>query len=86
MTSTKSAKTIRPKKKAPPALTEAEQRELQERANQIRAQRAETQLDLAKLFLEKQQPDIAFRRLKEIVAEFSGTTAATEAKKLIRKR
>ena len=80
MTSTKSAKKVPPKKKAQPELTEAEQRELLERANQIREQRAETQLDLAKLFMEKKKPDIALRRLNEIVAEFSGTAVAVEAK------
>ncbi len=84
MTSTKTEKPLRPKKKAQTELTAEEQRELQERANQIREHRAETQLDLAKLFLEKKKPDIAQRRLNEIMAEFSGTAAATEAKKLIK--
>lgn len=85
MTSTKTEKPLRPKKKAQPELTEDEQRELQERANHIREQRAETQLDLAKLFMEKKKPDIAQRRLTEIMAEFSGTAAAVEAKKLMKK-
>jgi hypothetical protein len=84
MTSTKSSKKIGPKKKSQPELTEEEQRQLLERANQLREQRAETQLDLAKLFLEKKKPDIALRRLEEIVAEFSGSAAATEAKKMIK--
>jgi hypothetical protein len=84
MTSTKSVKSVRPKKKSQPELTEEEQRELLERANQIREQRAQTQLDLAKLFLEKQKPDIALRRLKEIAAEYGGSPAATAAKKLIK--
>ncbi len=85
MTSTKSATKVAPKKKAQPELTKEEQRELQERENQLREQRAEIQLDLAKLFLAKIKPDIAMQRLKEIVAEFSGTAAATEAKQLMKK-
>lgn len=66
-------------------LSEAEQQELLERTNQIREQRAETQLDLANLFLEKKKPDIAVRRLQEIIAGFSGTEAAKNAKALIKK-
>ncbi len=85
MVSTKSTETKRTKKKTQLELTEEEQRELQERANQLQEQRAQIQLDLAKLFLEKKKPDIALRRLKEIVAEFSDTKAATEAKKMIKR-
>ena len=40
---------------------------------------------MAKLFLEKEKPDIALRRLKEIVAEYSGSAAAAEAKSLLKK-
>ena len=85
MTSTKSAKTIGPKKKSQPELTEEEQRELEESANQIRERRAENQLEMAKLFLTKGKPDIALRRLKEMVAEYGGSTASKEAKALIKK-
>ena len=85
MTSTKSQKKIGPKKKSQPELTEEEKRELLERTNQIREQRAENQLELAKLFLENEKIDIALRRLKEIVAEYSGSAAATEAKSLMKK-
>jgi hypothetical protein len=85
MTSTKSAKKVAPKKKAQPELTEAEQQELLEREKQTRERRAENQLELAKLFLAKEKADIARRRLKEVVAEFDGSAAATEAKRLIKK-
>lgn len=85
MTSVKSEKTVGPKKKAKPELTDDEKRQIQQQAEQVKERRAETQLDLARLFLEKEQPDIAMRRLKEIVADYDGTTAATEAKSLIRK-
>ena len=40
---------------------------------------------MAKLFIENEKPNIALRRLKEIVAEFSGSEAATEAKSLMKK-
>jgi len=66
-------------------LTEEEKQEILERANQIREQGAENQLELAKLFLENEKPVIALRRLKEIVAEYSGSMAATEAKSLMKK-
>ena len=85
MTSTKSAKKVGPKKKAQPELTEAERRELLEREKLTRERRAENQLELAKLFLTKEKPDIARRRLKEIVAEYSGSAAAIEAKSLIKR-
>ncbi|MDA1231487.1 MAG: hypothetical protein O2856_11985 [Planctomycetota bacterium] len=85
MTSTKSKKKIGSKKKSQPELTEEEKQELLEQTNQIRDQRAENALELAKLFLENEKPDIALRRLKEIVVEYSGSAAATEAKSLMKK-
>lgn len=85
MTSAITAKKVASKKKAQPELTEDEQREVLEREKQIKERQAETQLELAKLFLEKKKSDIALRRLKEIVAEYSGTAAATEAKILTKK-
>ena len=85
MTAIKSQKTSGSKKKSKPELTEEEKQEILERANQIREQGAENQLELAKLFLDNEKPDIALRRLKEIVAEYSGSKAATEAKFLMKK-
>jgi outer membrane protein assembly factor BamD (BamD/ComL family) len=85
MTSVKSPKTSASKKKSKPELSEEEKQELEERANQIREQQAENQLALAKLFLENKKPDIALRRLKEIVTDYSGSKAATEAKCLVKK-
>ena len=85
MTSIKSQKTSGSKKKSKPELTEEEKQEILEKANQIREQGAENQLELAKLFLENEKPVIALRRLKEIVAEYSGSKAATEAKFLMKK-
>ena len=85
MTSTKSKKKTAPKKKSQPELTEEEKQNLLEQTDHIREQLAENQLELAKLFLENEKPDIALRRLKEIVAEYSGSAAATAAKSLMKK-
>ena len=85
MTSTKSKKKSGSKKKSQPELTEEEKLEHLESAKQIREQRAENELELAKLFLENEKPDIALRRLKEIVAEYSGSAAATKAGSLMKK-
>ncbi len=85
MTSTQSKKKIGSKKKSQPELTEEEKQELLEQTNQIRDQRAENELALARLFLENEKPDIALRRLKEIVLEYSGSAAAKEAKSLMKK-
>jgi len=85
MTSMKSQKKNGSKKKSQPELTEEEKQELLERTNQIREQRAENELELAKLFLENEKPDIALRRLKEIVAEYSGSAATTKARSLMKK-
>ena len=85
MTSIKSQKKTGPKKKSQPELTEEEKRNLQEQTDHIREQLADNQLELAKLFVENKKSDIAIRRLKEIVAEYSESAAATEAKSLLKK-
>lgn len=84
MTPTESTKKAGPKKTAQPELTEAEQQELLEQDKQTRERRAENQLELAKLFLAKEKPEIARRRLKEIVVGFDGTSTAIKARKLLK--
>ena len=79
MTATNS---VSPKKDLPTKLTEDE---LLEQSNQMRQRLAESQLDMAKLFIKNSKPNIALRRLKEIMAEFGGLAAATEAKSLMKK-
>lgn len=79
MTATKS---VRAKKKSQPQLTDDE---LLEQSNQMKEKIAESQLDMAKLFIKNGKSKIALRRLKEIVAEFSGLAAATEASSLMKK-
>lgn len=86
MRATKSKETIAAKRKKKPAaeLTIEEQRQLQEHAHQTQERRAETQLNLAKLFLAKDKPEIALRRLKELIAEFPETTVAKAARRLVK--
>lgn len=45
---------------------------------------AESNLDMAKMFLQRGKPGIAGRRLRELVTEFEGSVAATEAKCILR--
>lgn len=85
MTSTKIEKKRRPKQKAQAVLSAEEQQALLAREKQIRERRAETQLELAKLFLQKEKPDIARRRLQELVSEFRESAAAGEAQTLLKK-
>lgn len=85
MTSTKRAKTVDPKKKSQPQLTEDEQQKLLDQTNQVRERRAECQLDLAKLFLTRGKRDIALRRLREIVAEYGGSATGKEAKAIMKR-
>jgi TolA-binding protein len=84
MPATRSVKPKRSAKKSRPELSEADQQAFLERTSQLREQRAEIQLDLAKLFLVKKKRDVALRRLSEVVAEFSGTAAAKKAQALIK--
>ena len=85
MASMKSAEAVDPKKESKSKLSEDEQRQLVDEAIQKRDRLAESQLEMAKLFLQSDKPDIALRRLKEIVAEFGGSAAAKEAKAMMEK-
>ena len=84
MTSTKPVKTIEPTDESKPKLSDAEKNELLEQAIQKRERLAESQLEMAKLFIRNGKPEIALRRLKQITAEFSGSAAANEAKALMK--
>lgn len=84
-TKPKTATGTKRSKNSRPELTEDEQRQLLEHAIQTQQRRAETQLELAKLFLAKGKPDIALRRLQELMAEFPGTAAAKAARTLVKR-
>jgi hypothetical protein len=66
-------------------LTEAENKELLEEAIQKREKLAESRLEMAKMFLQNGKPEIAIRRLREIVAEFDLSAAADMARAMLPK-
>ena len=66
-----------------PVLTEAEKKDLLEQAIQKRERLAESELEMAKLFIEKGKPEIALRRLRQVASEFDGSVAAEEARALL---
>ena len=83
-TSTKSVVAIDPTHESKPKLSDDDMTELLEQIIQKRERLAESQLDMAKLFIRNGKPAIALRRLKQITAEFSGSAAAKEAKGLMK--
>lgn len=84
MRSKTAVKTNKPALVTKPESITAEQKVLLEDAIQKREKLAESQLEMAKMFLQKNKPGIARRRLREIASEFEGAAAATEAKALLR--
>ena len=66
-----------------PVLTETEKQELLDRAIEKRDKLADSRLEMAKMFQEKGKADIALKRLQELVDEFDGSAAATEARKIL---
>jgi Tfp pilus assembly protein FimV len=83
MTSMNSVEALDPKNMEQPEPTEVEEKELVEQSIQKRERLAESGLDMAKLFIENGKPEIAMRRLKEIVDEFDGSAAAEEASEML---
>jgi TolA-binding protein len=72
-----------PKPDGKPDLTEDDRKTLLEEAIQKQEKLAQSGLEIAKMFIEKGQVEIAKRRLREIVAEFGESGAAVEAKVLL---
>ena len=66
-------------------LTDDERKQLLEAAIKKNEKVAESGIEMAKLFLHNGKRQIANRRLREIVEDFGGTAAATEAKSLLKK-
>ena len=66
-------------------LTDDQRRQILEDVIQKNEKLAESGIDMAKLFIQKGQRQIAKRRLKEIVEKFDGSEAAKEAKVLLKK-
>lgn len=77
MTSTNAVEAAASKKASKPKPAESEKRELIEQAIQKRERLAESQLAMARLFLQSDKREIALRRLKEVVAGTGGPVPAT---------
>lgn len=69
---------------APPTLTAEQQKQLVDEAIERLDRLAESQLDMAKLFIDRGKIDIARRRLQEVVELYSKSDAAKDAKKLLK--
>ena len=85
MPSKKSAGAIKSKDASKSELTDAEKQEQLDQAAPNRERLAESQLEMAKWFLENQKLEIAQRRLKAIITDFDGSNAAEVAKSLLLK-
>ena len=84
MTSTKPVKAIESTVESKLKPSDAEKNELLEQAIQKRERLAESQLEMAKLFIRNGKPEIALRRLQQIMTEFGGSAAAKEAKMMMK--
>lgn len=61
-----------------------QKRELVERAIETAEKLAESQLEMARLFVDRGKPEIARRRLTEVVDQFGRSEAAKQARKMLR--
>jgi len=68
----------------PPTLTPEEQKLLVDEAIEKLERLAESQLDMARLFIDRGKIDIARRRLQEVVELYSKSDSAKAAKKLLK--
>ena len=83
MPSTKLAKPANSKSKSKSDPLSDEKQALLDQAIEKRERLADSRLEMAKMFLQKDKPEIALKRLKEIVDEFDGSAAAIEARKML---
>ncbi len=67
-----------------PTLTPEQQKQLIDDAIERLDRLAESQLEMARLFIDRGKIDIARRRLQEVVELYSKSDAAKEAKKLLK--
>ena len=85
MPSLKLAEAVESNKASKPEMSDAEKQELLEQAIEKRHKLADSRLEMAKMFFEKGKPDIAEKRLQELVDEFAGSAAANEARLILAK-
>lgn len=67
-----------------PTLTPEEQKQLVDEAIERLDRLAESQLEMARLFIDRGKIEIARRRLTEVVELYGKSDAAKEAKKLLK--
>ena len=85
MRATKTAKAPPLELDQKPQPTVDEQKALLEEAIRKRDKLADSELEMARMFLEKGKLDIAKRRLREILDAYGESAAATEARKLMKR-
>ena len=67
----------------PAALSAEQQKLLVDEAIERLERLAESQVEMARLFIDRGKPDIARRRLTEVIELYGKSDAANEAKKLL---
>ena len=67
-----------------PALTPEQQKQLVDDAIERLDRLAESEIEMARLFIDRGKPDIARRRLQEVMDLYGKSPAAKEAKKLLK--
>lgn len=68
----------------PAALSTEEQKQLVDEAIERMYRLAESEVELARLFIDRGKPDIARRRLQGVLELYAKSDAAQEAKKLLK--
>lgn len=68
----------------PVTLTPEQQKQLVDEAIERLDRLAESQLEMARLFIDRGKIEIARRRLEEVVTEYGKSEAAKDAKKLLK--
>jgi outer membrane protein assembly factor BamD (BamD/ComL family) len=66
-----------------PELTDEQRKELLEQVIQRQDKLAESELEMVRIFLVHGKVETAQRRLRQIMAKYPGTAAATEAEQLL---
>ena len=75
--------TAAPEQQAETKLTDLERRQLVEEAIERREKLAESEVEMARLFLASGKAEIARRRLEEVIANCRGAAAVEEARRLL---
>jgi Tfp pilus assembly protein FimV len=80
---TTDATNVQPEEPSEPKLSAEEQRRLLDEAIERKEPLAQSELEIARMFLERGRKDIARRRLELILSECPRSQAAEEARRLL---